>query len=310
MLKMREMTILPRQANQMEAYMDDMLTELANAHGFGDQVALLQRYVLPCIGLTVEPTPNYAVSSSRIGGVPDLPASFQWPTNKGRPLDFLLQVDLSDVAPLDPARSFPQSGLLSFFYDLEEQPWGYDPQELEGYAVRFFPALSDLRRRRPPNSAVVLSEAAIRFWPATSLPGYGSRAGDRLRDDLKAAQGNGPDLDHLSDLSRSLFRAQAPTKEGPWHQLGGHSHNVQGDMQLEAQLVMNGLYCGNYSGYHDPRAAELERTCEDWSLLLQLDSDDDAGFMWGDCGMLYYWARSADIAGRDFTKAWMTLQCY
>ena len=80
-------------------------------------------------------------------------------------------------------------------------------------------------------------------------------------------------------------------------------------MQLEAQLVMNGLYCGNESGYNDPRAAELERFCEDWSLLLQLDSEDDAGFMWGDCGMLYYWARSADIARPDFTKAWMTLQC-
>ena len=40
--------------------------------------------------------------------------------------------------------------------------------------------------------------------------------------------------------------------------------NVQGDMQLEAQLVMNGLYCGDPSGYHDPRAAKLEKTCEEW----------------------------------------------
>jgi uncharacterized protein YwqG len=80
-------------------------------------------------------------------------------------------------------------------------------------------------------------------------------------------------------------------------------------MQLEAQLVMNGLYCGDPSGYRDPRAAELERTCEQWSLLLQLDSDDDAGLMWGDLGMLYYWARSADVNQQDFSKTWMTLQC-
>src|SRR5262249_47327110 len=118
-----------------------------------------------------------------------------------------------------------------------------------------------------------------------------------------------PDFDALAELSRELFRAKSPTRDAPCHHLGGHSDNVQGDMQLEAQLVMNGLYCGDPSGYNDPRAAELEPSCEDWSLLLQLDSDDDAGFMWGDCGMLYYWGRSVDIARGDFTKAWMTLQC-
>jgi uncharacterized protein YwqG len=113
----------------------------------------------------------------------------------------------------------------------------------------------------------------------------------------------------LDGLSAAIFRAQAPVPDGPSHRLGGHSSNVQGDMQLEAQLVMHGLYCGDPSGYRDARAEELERTCDVWSLLLQLDSDEGAGLMWGDLGMLYYWARSQDIDRHDFSKTWMTLQC-
>jgi hypothetical protein len=34
------------------------------------------------------------------------------------------------------------------------------------------------------------------------------------------------------------------------HRILGHSTNIQGDMQLEAQLVTNGLYCGDPSGYN------------------------------------------------------------
>ena len=80
-------------------------------------------------------------------------------------------------------------------------------------------------------------------------------------------------------------------------------------MQLEAQLVTNGLYCGDASGYRDPRRPELEKTCEDWQLLLQLDSDDSANLMWGDMGMLYFSVRKSDLTDRDFSRAWMTLQC-
>jgi uncharacterized protein YwqG len=74
----------------------------------------------------------------------------------------------------------------------------------------------------------------------------------------------------------------------PAHHLFGYPSPAQGnDMDLECQLVSHGLYCGDTSGYQDSRAKELEAGRHDWILLLQLDTDDDAGMMWGDCGMLY-----------------------
>ena len=149
----------------------------------------------------------------------------------------------------------------------------------------------------------------MKFWSGWSLPARDSGTGELLFRELSEAT----DSDFISDqyhgLSEAVRAVGAPNPGGPSHRIGGHSDNVQGDMQLEAQLVTNGLYCGDSRGYQDPRAKELEKTCAEWQLLLQLDSDDDIGFMWGDCGMLYYWGREASLARGDFSRTWMGLQC-
>ena len=96
----------------------------------------------------------------------------------------------------------------------------------------------------------------------------------------------------------------------PNHQFLGWPHPVQGEMELECQLVTNGLYTGDATGYKDPRRKILESGAADWTLLLQVDSDDKAGMMWGDLGMLYFWIRRQDLAACSFDKAWTILQCH
>jgi uncharacterized protein YwqG len=97
----------------------------------------------------------------------------------------------------------------------------------------------------------------------------------------------------------------------PRHQIGGFPSTVQGDeMEVECQLVSNGLYCGDSSGYENPRAAALRAGAADWRLLLQLDSDDDLGTMWGDLGTLYFWIREQDARAPRFESTWLVLQCH
>lgn len=80
-------------------------------------------------------------------------------------------------------------------------------------------------------------------------------------------------------------------------------------MELECQLVTHGLYLGDPTGSQDPRVAELEPGASNWRLLLQLDTDDDLGWMWGDAGTIYFWVEdSAARAGR-FEDCWLVLQC-
>lgn len=289
--------------------MADHLARLAVEHGLESHVDTLRRYLLPCVGFDVLPGGcKDAVGESRLGASPDVPNDFVLPTAKGKPLDFLLQLNLEELPRHGLSERLPATGVLSFFYDLNEQPWGFDPKELDGFRVFHFPDHSRLQRVEI-ESKFALSPGALRFWRAWSLPSYGSRAGDRLFEELGSGPEAEEEFDQLHDLSRALFRAEALEPDGPSHRIGGHSDNVQGDMQVEAQLVMNGLYCGDETGYNDPRSAELELTCEEWQLLLQLDSDDDAGFMWGDCGMLYFWLRNHDLANRTFSRTWMSLQC-
>jgi uncharacterized protein YwqG len=194
-----------------------------------------------------------------------------------------------------------------FFYDLKDQPWGYDPKHLDGSRVVYFPPEADLAPARVPDRKLVLPEWGIRFTPSSTVPIGGSRDYDRL----KAAAGfSEAEEDKYGELAHHFAQRGRPSGNRSLHQMLGHAFNIQGDMQLEAQLVTHGLYAGNEKGYKDPRRPELEKGADEWMLLLQLDSDESADVMWGDSGMLYFWIREADLRARRFEKAWMTLQCY
>jgi uncharacterized protein YwqG len=267
---------------------------------------LLEEFSAPCIAYALLDSKPTAAGQSRLGGVPDLPHGFVWPENNGRPLDFLLQVNLEDIAPFDAAQVLPRSGLLSFFYDLENQPWGYDPNDLGGYRVVYTPAKELVAPQAVPNPEFTLPDRAIAFREGLSFPAFGSLAHEAFNE---RAGLDDSENDIYAVFVADVARIGDPKPEGGRHRMLGHSENVQGDMQLEAQLVMNGLYCGNSTGYEDPRRRELEAGAHEWLLLLQLDSDDTAEFMWGDSGMLYYWIRASDLAALKFDNVWMTMQC-
>jgi uncharacterized protein YwqG len=112
-------------------------------------------------------------------------------------------------------------------------------------------------------------------------------------------------------VSVGLATLSGGDEAAPCHHLLGHPQLMQNDMRGECQLVTNGLYCGNESGYQDARAkALLETAAADWRLLLQIGTDEDGpGWMWGDCGRIYFWIRRQDLEERAFERSWLVLQC-
>lgn len=293
-------------------------SELPLRRVFGSLAPTLQRYVKPAIGFSLT---QERIGRSRFGGKPLLTKGFEWPwyTPKKvlmppgvmerlgmpqpreptpRPIDFLLQVDLAELPECE-AELLPRAGLLTFFYDVENQPWGFDPDNLDGFRVILIEE-SVLTETASPSSDL-LSNRGIQFHRSFTLPHMGSRAYERLENEIDLPE----DYHQLTDD----FERPGYPPDGGLHRMFGHSANVQNDMQLEAQLVTNGLYCGDSSGYGDLRARALESGADDWELLLQLDSDDSAEIMWGDVGMLYFWIRRQDLAARRFARVWMTLQC-
>jgi uncharacterized protein YwqG len=238
---------------------------------------------------------------SKIGGLPLADVSFQWPVWNDKPLAFLCQIDLEAIPKSESTRDLPGEGLLYFFYDQEQRTWGFDPKDRGSWKVMFVQGKTGLRPVDAPaglKKEHIYKEKYIQFAEILTYP-------DLMDDRINKLNLNDAQADGYAELCSSVFVSQ------PSHYLLGYPSPVQGnDMDLESQLAANGLYLGDANGYNSSKAKELESGRYDWMLLLQFDSDDDAGIMWGDAGMLYFWIRKVDLAKRDFNDVWMILQCY
>jgi uncharacterized protein (TIGR02996 family) len=100
------------------------ITEAARAHGFADRVYNFLGLALPA--LTIQPVETPAerlpVGTSRYGGPPDLPPDVPWPLRAdGKPLAFLGQINLAEVAASPAAGRLLAAGMLSVFYDLYDE---------------------------------------------------------------------------------------------------------------------------------------------------------------------------------------------
>lgn len=240
--------------------------------------------------------------TSKIGGLPCMPNDLAWPAWNGKPLAFLCQLDLSMLPQEYSRHPLPRTGMLYFFYDQVQSTWGFDPKDKGSWQVLYTPANVDecVEREAPDglDTEYLYSEKFITFSIVDSFP-------DIQDAHIEAFQLTDEQADEYIRLRAAAFGKQ------PAHQLFGYPSPAQGnDMDLECQLVSNGIYCGGPSGYTGEKARVLESGRTDWILLLQLDTDEDAGMMWGDCGMLYFWITKDDLAARRFDRSWMVLQCY
>lgn len=249
------------------------------------------------------------VGASKIGGKPDLPSSVKWPKEKCKvrkkkflifktsspkqteiPLSFIAQINLSEVSHLDAEGLLPRKGMLYFFYSADQSVWGFDPRDRSGFQVFFFDGKSPLKRTDYPEK----------------LPQHA-----RYRAASVTAERSVSFPDHLSFLNADEFdRFCEMTGDVPVNKMLGHADIIQSEMELECELVTNGIYVGDPSGYRDPRVPVLEQNSKDWRLLLQVDSNEkDCGMMWGDLGRIYYWIRRDDLLDRKFDRSWLILQC-
>ena len=245
------------------------------------------------------PDDDDLITRSRIGGEPQVPNGFQWPlTSSGTPLSFLAQVDLADLEGTTLGGNFQGGGILSFFYDADQQPWGFDPKDRDGWRLFHFKAQESLSPMATPEDVEDYCQFPanpVRFQEEPTFPDL-SQDGD--------AHGLSEDeFERTFDFQAGVYGDE------PMHRLMGYPQLVQGDWKLECQLASNGVYVGDPAGYESPQAKQLSAGADDWTLLLQLDSDESIGLMWGDMGRLYFCINKNDLAKMDFSKVWVILQC-
>jgi uncharacterized protein YwqG len=240
------------------------------------------------------------LGASKFGGLPDLAPGMQWPEFKGMPMSFIAQIRLSDLRSLEAAKVLPATGLLWFFYDAQQQTFGSDPADKAGWTVIYrdgAPVPAQLHRteasqalpkgaRFKPCSVSFASELTLPERPALEAPGLMWTPDEQKRyEDLYA--------NYPNEADRGATR----------HRMLGHPDTIQDDMRAQCQLQAHGV-----SSADDPRAAQLLPAAMDWLLLLQVDTDEDAGMRWANTGMLYYWIRRDALQARRFGDVWLVLQ--
>lgn len=249
---------------------------------------------------------------SKIGGKPHLPESFAWPYYEGedyegvlknRPLSFLAQFNLEEIAEYDQDNRLPHKGMLYFFYDLCTMRWGFDPKD-KGCARVFYVenpnALQAVDFPEELETDFVLPEFEVAFTTRMDLPDY-----EEIAEFM-------PDLEWDSyDEEKVLFGYEGDEDEEV-SKLLGYADLIQGDMLLECEEVCNGIYCGNIPDLTEEQREKMLADSKEWELLFQMSTvgNEDYELMFGDCGSIYFYIKKQDLQKKNFDNVWLVLQCF
>ena len=256
-----------------------------------------------------------SVLDSKIGGKPAVPHDFVWPYYTGigigekeaktRPLSFMAQINLKDVADLDEEGVLPKKGILSFFYELETMTWGFDPKDKGSARVFYFPNEDDLDLAEYPTELedyAKLPELKMEFEQHISVPGI------ELFDD-----GNDYEWDDYYECCNEC--GYKNDDGGEYTKLLGYPDVIQNPMEEECETVTRGFYAGNPEGYakiSEAEKADIKAESTNWIMLFQMGtiSADDYELMFGDCGSIYFWIKKSDLMSYNFDNTWLILQCF
>lgn len=232
---------------------------------------------------------------SQFGGLPDLAPDRAWPRWDGQPLGFLGQVDLADARAANGPEWLPDQGLLLFFYDVEQSSG--DPGAV---VVLHEPDTSMIRASAEPEDLPIIKGKSSRY-PVTPIRLRRARSWPNF-ERLKTKH----TWEELNEAVGSLPIAERPM---PNHQIGGYPSTVQWDfMEWECELASRGRRA-EYSKIIDtPEGEAMTSAVAEWKLLLELDSDEAAGFDWIEGGTLYLWVRESAARAGDFSEVRAVLQ--
>lgn len=224
----------------------------------------LQATVRPCVHLQIGAAPPAKRWHSALGRILYWPADKAWPKDENdRPLFGLLQLNLAELPALP---DFPQHGMLQFFLS-DDAFWGanpLNPRQQENFRVVYHDdpepetteLLADfsflpLYEDLPLQRDICLAiSGTLGEMP---MPPHDYRFADTLEDIFV----------NFGDLQWDMLGAYKKAIATVGHRLGGYGSFVQ----------------------DDPRQAS---DVPSWELLLQLDTDAQAGLVWGDYGVAHW----------------------
>jgi uncharacterized protein YwqG len=217
------------------------LNDRLHAMGLGRVAGAVLRLARPSIRLSLTRAVDEAdipIGASKVGGSADLAADVAWPTWDGVPLPFIAQVQLEEVAALDPEGDLPHHGLLSFFYTPNHHDGSFRVED-DPNAWRVLYTEDTARAERRP-----LPDALTEGF-ATSFPACAVVPSRRLT--LPADEGSagikslGMTNDERLAYIDLVVGSSAGFETEMDHRLLGHPYQLNSYPFLDGYLARNGI---------------------------------------------------------------------
>ena len=186
---------------------------------------------------------------SQFGGQPYFEQGEKWPkTENGNNLEFVFQIYNENNIVL------PRNiKLIQFYYDWEEFPWNTND---DGWLVKIYENINqnDVEIIAKPKELNIVNYCEIKYEPIKSLP------------DWEGIENYSVNAEMLSCVLDN---------EEPWGNYQKTVEKLIGEPNTGSQL----------SGYH--QWIQGNGHPKDCDLLFQIYSEENAGLMWGDTGLIY-----------------------
>ncbi|MBE9181178.1 DUF1963 domain-containing protein [Oculatella sp. LEGE 06141] len=267
------------------------LVSLIQAQGLAAYQTELLAHVRPAIALHLEPAQPGQVGHSRIGGVPDLPASIAWLQDDrlNKYLCFLLQINLADL-PVFAESPFPRQGMLYLFADEDGEP---EQVVLYTGSESLTPALLPNEAEFVTDWYVDLIEHQLTFTLFADLPRWATDDYQALCDRLQLNENSYDDLIHAIDTN-SIGKLLG--------HVAGIGHDPREDAYIVREINPNLIY--DYQ-----QRSKLDMTgARRWCNLLQVNSSQAVDLLFGDSGYLQLLVHDHDLQRQDFSRVYINLE--
>lgn len=253
----------------------------------------IERTVKPYVKISASKI-RTAIFQSKFGGNPYLPKTITHPKDaNNKPMKLLAQINFEEVPRL---MEMPTHGILQFFISAEDDVMGLNFDNMtsqrnfkilfhphiesdESLLISDFSYMDDLDTKYFP----IQHELALTFridYEPVSIDDYKNNELLGETVDLNLEVRDGEDVKELWEIYSETFL-------GDGHKISGYPFFTQGD----------------------PRDSE-KRYVDHEILLLQIDSDDKHGIMWGDSGIANFFIRKEDLLTLNFSNVLYNWDCH
>lgn len=285
--------------------------DIISEFGLSKHRAALKSLMRPAVAIHAERVAQSKIGAadSRFGGLPHLPSGFVWPVWKKRPLVHMATINCADASKHDATKTLPKKGMLVFWYDGLEAPWGFDPKHRGFIEVTYVEDVKQpLELTRPPRDLISkdlegfvgkggkFEPSRLAFAAAPTLPT------SEWISEFAPEHADLAMLDEYGDAAVELA-----CRFDSLSCLLGHAGLIQGPWERMCQLATNGVASGG-GRVSKKRVAPLEKGIPDWRSLLQINYGSlGPSWMWGD-GTLFYAIKTQDLAAKAFDRSWAVYQ--